>query len=110
MPTPRFCTGTLVTSSSPNCTLPESGCSRPATMRRIVDLPEPEGPSRVVMAPGGAVKDTSSTAGVLPVGKRLVTALTTRLIRWHAPSGRQGSRPSAGDAEVFDFFVELLCR
>src|SRR5262249_36778140 len=79
-PTPRFCTGSAVTSSSPKWTLPSSGSSRPATMRRMVDLPDPDGPRSDVIAPVGAVNETSATAGVFAVGKRLVKRWTVRLI------------------------------
>ena len=34
-------------------TRPESGSSRPATMRRAVVLPQPDGPSRATSSPGG---------------------------------------------------------
>src|SRR5215213_7417262 len=51
---------------------PPSGSYRPAIMRRIVVLPQPEGPSRVVKLPRGTVSETSLTAGGL-APKRLVT-------------------------------------
>jgi hypothetical protein len=34
--------------------------------RSVVDLPQPEGPSRATSRPGGAEKLTRSTAGVAP--------------------------------------------
>ena len=49
-------------------------------MRSTVDLPAPEGPRTAVMAPRGASKDTSATAGVPADVNRLVTACRTMLI------------------------------
>ena len=43
-----------------------SGCSKPAIIRRVVVLPQPEGPSSVTSSPGGTVKDTASTTVTLP--------------------------------------------
>ncbi len=54
-------------------------------MRSTVDLPEPDGPSSVVMPPVGAANDTSATAGVPRAVKRLVRLRTTRLMRPAVP-------------------------
>ena len=62
--------------------VPASGCSSPAITRSTVDLPDPDGPSNVVMPPAGAVNDTSATAGVPRAVNRLVRFLTTRLKGW----------------------------
>jgi hypothetical protein len=43
------------------------------TMRRLVVLPQPEGPTRTVIRPVGAVRVRSSTA-VVPSGNCFVTA------------------------------------
>src|SRR5690348_5454587 len=40
----------------PTDTTPESGCSRPAIDRNVVDLPQPDGPSRVNNSPGSTLK------------------------------------------------------
>src|SRR5213593_2379977 len=42
---------------------PELGCSRPATQRKVVVLPQPEGPSRTTISPAGTAKLTPSIAG-----------------------------------------------
>src|SRR3954454_14117845 len=42
---------------------PEVGCSRPATQRKVVVLPQPEGPSSTTISPAGTVKLTPETAG-----------------------------------------------
>src|SRR5678816_4033563 len=51
-----------VTSSSPRKICPEVGSSRPAIMRSVVVLPQPEGPSRQKNSPSRTVKAESSTA------------------------------------------------
>src|SRR3954463_12493712 len=58
-------------SSSPSRTRPSVGLSRPPTMRSVVVLPQPEGPSRAKKEPAGTVRVRSSTAVKLP--NRLVT-------------------------------------
>ena len=42
---------------------PASGCSSPATSRRVVVLPQPLGPSRVKISPRLTSSDARSTAG-----------------------------------------------
>ena len=54
----RLAGGNCVTSRSPMRMLPEVGVSRPAIMRSVVDLPQPDGPSRTVKLPAGTVKLT----------------------------------------------------
>src|SRR3954464_5972337 len=56
---------------------PAVGSSRPATMRRVVVLPQPDGPSRAKNEPLGTVSDRSRTAVKSP--KRLV-----RSSRWRS--------------------------
>ena len=68
---------------------PASGCSSPAMSRSTVDLPDPDGPSSVVMLPAGAVNDTSSTAGVPRAVNRLVRFST---IEAHAEAGGPRAR------------------
>ena len=60
-----------VMSSSPIRMLPSVGSSSPATIRSVVVLPQPDGPSRAKNEPGGIVSERSSTATNEP--KRLVT-------------------------------------
>src|SRR5947207_9558982 len=52
-------------------TLPVSGCSRPATVRRVVVLPAPEGPSKTTNSRSRTVRVRSLMATTSP--KRLVT-------------------------------------
>src|ERR1700730_14113266 len=42
---------------------PPVGCSRPATQRSVVVLPQPDGPSRTTISPAGTAKLTPSMAG-----------------------------------------------
>src|ERR1700739_4249578 len=42
---------------------PEVGCSRPATQRSVVVLPQPDGPSNTTISPAGTEKLTPSIAG-----------------------------------------------
>ena len=52
------------TTRSPIEMRPPVGCSRPATQRKVVVLPQPEGPSSTTISPAGTSKLTPSTAGV----------------------------------------------
>src|SRR6266566_151328 len=47
-------------------TRPASGRTKPAMLRMIVVLPQPDGPRSVSSRPGGTVSVTSSTARTLP--------------------------------------------
>jgi hypothetical protein len=55
-----------VTSSPPIRIRPEVGISSPAIMRRIVVLPQPDGPSRVTSDLGAIENETSRTAATSP--------------------------------------------
>ena len=63
------------TTRSPIEMRPAVGCSRPATQRKVVVLPQPEGPSSTTISPAGTSKLTPSTAG-LPVANRLTRSST----------------------------------
>src|SRR6185312_8907065 len=54
----------------PIAIVPVLGCSRPATQRSVVVLPQPEGPSSTTISPAATSKLTSSTAG-RPIAKTL---------------------------------------
>src|SRR5476649_2536137 len=56
---------------------PSVGCSRPATQRKVVVLPQPEGPSSTTISPAGTAKLTPSTAG-RPIANCLRRSLTLR--------------------------------
>src|SRR3954470_11620504 len=53
-------------SRPPIFTIPVSGCSNPAIMRRVVVFPHPEGPRRASKAPGSTVNVNGATAATLP--------------------------------------------
>src|SRR5690349_9471307 len=65
---PRFrrWTATRVISSPDRMICPPSGSTRPATIRRSVLLPQPDGPRRDRNSPGAASSETSSTATTAP--------------------------------------------
>ena len=70
MPMSRFSgwrkTLPLETTRSSKSTLPEVGFSKPAMMRSIVVLPQPEGPSRVTNSPFSNVALNLSSTTELP--------------------------------------------
>src|SRR5215469_10041294 len=55
--------GTKVTSFSPISTRPPSSGSSPASMRRAVVLPDPDGPTRTMNSPSLTSRSRASTAG-----------------------------------------------
>ena len=73
-----------VTGSPEILTVPSVGWVRPAMMRRSVDLPEPERPSRATISPVLRLSDTSLSTGARlspePVWKTWVTWSTVRSV------------------------------
>ena len=63
--------------------VPSVGSSSPATIRSVVVLPHPDGPSSAKKDPDGMVRDRSSTATKVP--KRFVTRSSRR--SWPAGAG-----------------------
>src|ERR1700758_3334156 len=55
---------------------PSVGCSRPATQRSVVVLPQPEGPSSTTISPAGTAKLTPSIAG-RPIANCLRRSVTS---------------------------------
>src|SRR6185436_15397071 len=66
MPNPRRSGGRLVRSLPSKEIVPESGRSRPAIIRRVVVLPQPDGPSNPKNSPCATSRETSATARVDP--------------------------------------------
>src|SRR6266536_2266689 len=64
---------TPFTTSPPMATAPEVGSSSPATIRRAVVFPHPDGPTRTMNSPSAMVQVSASTA-VVPFGKTFVTS------------------------------------
>ena len=66
MLTSRSFAARSVTSVPPIAMRPLVTGSSPATIRNVVVLPQPDGPSSVTSSPGDTVNDTSSTTVSLP--------------------------------------------
>src|SRR5512146_995539 len=64
------------TSRPPMLISPDVGCSRPATQRKVVVLPQPDGPSSTTISPAGTAKLTPSIAG-RPIANCLRRSLTS---------------------------------
>ena len=60
--------GTLVTSRSPMKILPALTSSRPASIRRVVDLPHPDGPTRTMNSPSSISRSMPGTVGLSAPG------------------------------------------
>ena len=68
-----FCAGVslpAVALHRPTETLPSTRGSSPAITRRAVLLPQPDGPTRAVIAPAGACRETSVSTGTRPSAGR----------------------------------------
>src|ERR1700748_2828190 len=57
---------------------PPVGCSRPATQRSVVVLPQPDGPRSTTISPAGTAKLTPSTAG-LPIANCFLRSVTSNV-------------------------------
>src|SRR5260370_6086875 len=64
------------TTRPPMLISPDVGCSSPATQRKVVVLPQPEGPSRTTSSPAGTAKLTPSIAG-RPIANCLRRSVTS---------------------------------
>src|ERR1700712_2358998 len=73
---------------------PTVGCSSPATIRRVVVLPQPDGPSNAKNEPCAMVRSTPSTAVNGP--NRLVSDVSTR-----SPESPFGADPAMTGAVPF---------
>ena len=80
MPMSRLAAGTEEMSLLSIRTDPVSAISKPATMRRAVVLPQPDGPSSATSSPGAMSMDSPSRALVAPK-KRLRFCSTTLVPR-----------------------------
>src|SRR6186997_1906362 len=83
------------------CTVPDEGTISPASIRRVVVLPAPFGPSKAKISPAASSNERSSTA----------TRLSNRRVRWDAvstPTSVRGERldslQDVGGAWQDDFF------
>src|SRR5690242_204939 len=91
--------------------VPEVGVSSPATMRRVVVLPQPEGPSRAKNEPVGTSRSRSSTAVKAP--KCFVSARIDRPSLVRSVAGASSVRSARGDISpvlfVLDFLLVVQC-
>ena len=76
MPTLRWFGGLRVMSSPSTVILPAVGISNPAIMRRVVVLPQPDGPRNETNSPRSAARLKSATAATSP--KRFWTPVSSR--------------------------------
>src|SRR5438128_8634299 len=76
------------TTLPPIAIVPAVGCSSPATQRKVVVLPQPDGPSSTTISPASTRKLTPSTAAI--------PAMNT-LRRWSTLSSADISLPIAVD-------------
>src|ERR1700753_1410696 len=84
------------TTRPPIAISPPVGCSRPATQRKVVVLPQPEGPSSTTISPAGTAKLTPSTAG-RPIANCLRNAVTSSVPVMTRPASSSHSLPVAVD-------------
>src|SRR3546814_1380133 len=76
MPTLRFAIGWPVTSAPSNSTRPPaSGSSSPAMMRKVVVLPQPDGPRKTTVSPAWMARSSGSSARV-PSAKVLAQSVS----------------------------------
>src|SRR6516162_5566484 len=80
MPMPRSRGGRAVTSRPSTRMRPPLGCSRPASRRQAVVLPEPDGPSSTRNSPASKARSSARSATV-PPAKVLVTRSNRMVMR-----------------------------
>ena len=76
--------------------MPSSAASSPAISRKVVDFPQPDGPSSTTRVPTSAVKLTLSTAGSAP--QRFVTR-SSRTCATRDPLRSCGAIGAGGEAD-----------
>src|SRR5262249_1069549 len=92
---------TPFTTPPPIAIAPEVGSSSPATIRRAVVFPQPDGPTRTMNSPSVIVQVSASTA-VVPFGKTFVTS-------WKETSATiKTSRESSGASRQHDRTSKVL--
>src|SRR5580698_11152096 len=94
---------------------PEVGCSRPATQRRVVVLPQPDGPSSTTISPAGTAKLTPSIAG-RPIANCFLRSVTSNVAVMPSPNSSPRSLPVAeglvpfGDPRTVQLHILLEVR
>src|SRR5215472_16412526 len=99
MATSRARGGSAVTSRPAREMLPSSACSRPATRRKSVLLPQPLGPTRTAKAPSTMSRSTPRRTGCTPYA--FLTARTTQRTEGAdvATGGRSDAAPAGRTEE-----------
>src|SRR4029453_10426896 len=95
-----------LTTRSPMRSWPSLMSSSPAIMFRQVDLPQPEGPTRIMNSPSSMSRLTSLTA-MVPSGNRLLTcsrviSATALLLSLDRAGGQPGDDPALEDEHEDD--------
>src|SRR3954447_1346468 len=93
-------------SRSPRWITPMVGSSRPATIRRVVVLPHPDGPSRAKKDPAGTSRSSESTA--LKAPKSLVRSRISRPAAACPSEGADVSASTRCDIGPVPFVGDLL--
>src|SRR3954453_8391612 len=93
-------------SRPPRAIEPDVGVSRPATIRNVVVLPQPEGRSRAKNEPLGTSRSSASTA--LKAPKSLVNDLSCRPTASCPPTGAVVSASTRCDIGPVPFVGDLL--
>src|SRR5574337_77827 len=110
----RTAIGSTAASMPSTSTCPESGFIRVYSIRRVVVLPAPLGPSSPVISPSQAAKLTPSTAFTLPKALcRFLTSIMTRTSRGLVPLDQGGgplARQAVGVCGCVHAFVVQPCR
>src|SRR5687767_9978629 len=87
--------------------VPEVTSSRPATMRRIVDLPEPEPPTSTSSSPSATVRSKSSTTvtapKVLRTWSNVTAGISSYALRFDRPARRKVRWDEADLSDYLDF-------
>src|SRR6186997_1615501 len=91
--------GTPVTSRSPMKTPPASTGSSPASIRRVVDLPQPDGPTSTMNSPSWISRSRPVTAGAEAPGYHRCAPLNVTVATDHTSrlAPRSHSQPVLGD-------------
>src|SRR5262249_1960466 len=79
-------------------TCPASGSTKPATIRRVVVLPQPLGPSSETSSPAATWSDTASTATTPPSNARVTSRSSRAYAGLPATSTRPGRPALTGPA------------
>src|SRR5215470_1650786 len=92
--------GTSLTTSPPISTSPSVMSSRPAIMRRVVDLPQPDGPTRTTNSWSEISRSMPRTASTSSKRLTILRSLTSAIVASLGTSTLGGASGEAGDVVV----------